>query len=266
MSHSNPKCYAAELGGCSQELSREHFFSKAILKLLNDGPEFKISGLPWQELPGAGIPSPGSLSAKVLCRHHDSVLEVLDRKALQLFTAFEAVNQHLSGSECEDELVVEICGDKIERWIFKALTGVVASGNAGKGSFRVPKSKPPLELLQFLFGQEELPDEWGLYLIDPINNRPMAERAISFAPIIQDDRFIRGAVLHVHGFQFLLVMSNPGPDRNYSLLDGAIYRPTYLRFEHSTSNCSAVINFTWTVMHKVGGLTMKFHPIQNSKV
>ena len=59
----NPKCYAAELNECSKDISAEHFFSRSILELLDDGPGFTVSGFPWQKTGRPLKPSVASLAA-----------------------------------------------------------------------------------------------------------------------------------------------------------------------------------------------------------
>ncbi len=75
-------CYAKSLLDCSTKLSREHYFSRALLKAV--GPKADISGLPWQ----AGKTNEvrlDALTAKVLCTRHNHALSGLDHAAARFF-------------------------------------------------------------------------------------------------------------------------------------------------------------------------------------
>jgi len=255
--HKNPKCYAAGLGGCSSKISSEHFFSKAVLKLLYDEPGFEVGGFPWQRKPGAGPPSPESLASNILCKDHNEALSTVDAEALQLFHSFDGVHKHLTDERRSGHLEFEVAGEIFERWILKVLIGVVASGNAEKDNVRVPKSKPSLEWLQLLFGVESMPSACGVYALS--QQHPFSVKGISFAPLSRDNKIL-GAILDIHGFRFLLAMVTPDVNRSGSLLENATYRPTYFEFSHDVRPCSARLRFRWQESISQQGLVFGFNP------
>lgn len=70
---SHPQCYARALCDCSAKLSREHYVSNSVLKLL--GVEHIISHASWLSPEQCSRPLPVSaLSSKVLCDRHNQAL------------------------------------------------------------------------------------------------------------------------------------------------------------------------------------------------
>lgn len=252
------RCYAAELGGCSEQISAEHFFSRGILAFLNDGPLFRVSGFSWQGFGDTPQPSIASLSAKVLCAKHNSDLHPLDEECLNLFRFFNEVDRKLADGEFTGCLSFETSGEAIECWFLKVLVGLVASGNAAKDNQPILKSTPPLAWLQLLYGHEPMPPGWGLYLAYELGEQVMRTKGLAFAPIIHDKK-VTGALCHIHGFRFLLAMAAPGDDRRGSLLETALFRPAHLSFSHGVRACSVRLNFNWNTGGTSEGLEVTFH-------
>ena len=74
----HPDCYARALGGCSREMSGEHYVSKGVLELVyaragKASTSVLVTGLSFQK-PGAiqffGI---GRLVGNILCEAHNSL-------------------------------------------------------------------------------------------------------------------------------------------------------------------------------------------------
>jgi len=253
----NPRCYAAELGGCSKDISAEHFFSRGILELLDDGPGFNVSGFPWQQFGSVPQPSVASLTARILCIKHNSDLSPLDDECLKLFHFFEEADKKLGNKRFTGLGSYEVSGEALERWMLKALVGVLASGNAAKDDQRFLKSKPPLAWLQLLYGHEPMPERWGLYLSYELGERVMGTKQLTFAPLIHEIKVI-GALCHIHGFRFLLAMTAPGEDRRGSLLESALYRPAHLAFSHKGRSCSVQLGFKWNGGNDGQGLEISY--------
>ena len=76
-SHQN--CYLRDTHDCSEQISREHYMSKAVLDQL--GSTLRVSGMPWLK-PGQTLDtSVASLTAKILCKRHNEALSPLDGEA-----------------------------------------------------------------------------------------------------------------------------------------------------------------------------------------
>src|SRR4026208_2176624 len=74
-------CWAADLGDCGGKLSGEHLVSASLWT----GPAVPASGGPWGEPREIGI---SSLTAKILCQHHNSRLSEVDVAGSQAFATF----------------------------------------------------------------------------------------------------------------------------------------------------------------------------------
>jgi hypothetical protein len=172
------------------------------------------------------------------------MLSRLDDECIKVFRFFDEMDKRITDKECSGHTSCVVSGEALERWMLKALIGVVASGNAAKDGQRILKSKPPLAWLQILVGLEPMPEGWGLYLSYEPGERVMGTRGLAFAPLIHDNKVV-GAISHVHGFRFLLAMTDPGQDRRGTLLESALHRPAYLSFSHKRRSCSTQLRLKW---------------------
>jgi len=68
----NKGCYAAALADCSPDISREHFVSHGLLKLLSIEGKITIDGFPWQDAGAVSRVPPATLNGKILCSRHNS--------------------------------------------------------------------------------------------------------------------------------------------------------------------------------------------------
>jgi hypothetical protein len=82
-------CYMAETADCGEGLSREHYISRSLI----DAPEVRVRGMPWQRKAFERY-APDNLTARILCRRHNSALSPLDAHAKRFFLALEAGLQH----------------------------------------------------------------------------------------------------------------------------------------------------------------------------
>ncbi len=159
--HVQPGCYAGSLGDCAGGLSREHYFSDAILKLFGD-VDMKVSGLPWQEEGDQKILRAASLVSNVLCQEHNQRLSPLDQEAEQFFnTVYKCIRGGIQGLIPIDGLRFEFDGRLLERWMLKVICGAIAAGNY-RGHSRVV----PASWVDVLYERRPWPEEFTFYLID----------------------------------------------------------------------------------------------------
>jgi hypothetical protein len=148
-----PGCYAGVLADCAGGLSREHYFSDAVMKLFGD-VDLKVSGLPWQKEGEQKTLRAASLVANVLCQKHNQRLSPLDKEAEQFFgTIYKCTRGGIQGLIPTDEMRFEFDGRLIERWMLKIVCGAIASGNYG-GQSRVV----PVSWVDVLFERREWPE------------------------------------------------------------------------------------------------------------
>jgi hypothetical protein len=147
--HSNPKCYARTLGDCSEKISKEHYISHSLLKILAGSDTLDVSGFPW--LNGSSIKtSPSGLTASFLCKKHNEQLSSLDGEALKFFN-------HLRYKVPQKNEAFEIDGGLLEKWCLKLLVGIVILQH---GKENIPDRK----WLEVLYRNRELSNGEGLYI------------------------------------------------------------------------------------------------------
>jgi hypothetical protein len=157
----HPKCYAQSLGGCSSQISGEHYVSEAVLRAVSQANNrIRVQGLKFQ--PSGLVQEIGisNLTGNVLCDTDNSQLSQLDAVGLEFFDAMERIM-------CGGSLgaIDPIDGYRLEGWMLKTLTGGVFCG-----AFQLPegmnlKGKPPPHgFLSVLFDRMMLGEPLGLYL------------------------------------------------------------------------------------------------------
>jgi hypothetical protein len=114
----NYECYARTLNDCSEEITREHYISKALLERLMD---FEGTGMAWN--PGPLPLGPNALRSWVLCKRHNNALSPLDENIVQLYDLM----RRFQDRKPVGDLVLD--GEDIERWSIKVMCGLLASGS-----------------------------------------------------------------------------------------------------------------------------------------
>jgi len=135
------------MGNCAGKISREHYFSDSLYKLLAGGESLTIEGAHWLTSGSSVELAPSALTAKVLCEHHNSSLSILDAEALRFFLLL----RYETTAEQE-----HIDGELLERWYLKVLIGQMAASNA--------RWTPSTTWLKVLFGLRTFPQDAGLLI------------------------------------------------------------------------------------------------------
>src|SRR5437764_11288626 len=126
------RCWAKSHSECSEQMSGEHLISKALFPR-----RFAIRGFPWckGEVKTVGV---NALTAKVLCKKHNSLLSPLDAAAKDAWCVFRYIsdlnNEHqrlvaLGIWHRPQRMKFRLDGWRFERWAFKTTINMVASGN-----------------------------------------------------------------------------------------------------------------------------------------
>src|SRR5271157_6041085 len=124
---SNRRCYAAPLCDCSPTISREHYITEGVLKLIGD--PITIKGFPWQ---GEEMTLPTKdLTSKILCQRHNPALSELDKVGIRFFEKLRAarVENPLSHTVASSHIYL-FRGEMVELWMLKVLYGLIVSKNA----------------------------------------------------------------------------------------------------------------------------------------
>src|ERR1035438_2904312 len=93
-SFANPGCYARSLGRCSQQISREHYVSDKVLRVVSLGePSVLVSNLHFQQPNMPERKGIRSLVAKVLCSKHNSDLSPFDVAGFSLISGMDQMDR-----------------------------------------------------------------------------------------------------------------------------------------------------------------------------
>ncbi len=198
--YSNPQCYANALSDCDSQISREHYVSEGILSLRNGA--ITLLGFPW--LPNGNLKkvSAQALTAKILCKRHNTALSGLDSVAIRFF-------KFLIGDNPNENLLL-INGNEIERWMLKMLCGLAASGNITFNSQILHSWTPPDRWLRILFGNANIPSNCGLYYVS--GNYHFRNNKMELVPVQnKNSNELVAITLTIDGFPFLFSMEPPPP-------------------------------------------------------
>jgi hypothetical protein len=116
-SYSHSKCYLRFTNDCSSDITKEHYISDSLLKLLEQGNTVKISGLRWIEKETFKLISRKSLTAHILCAKHNNGLYDLDTEMVYFFKAAKQIEEALKNQKTRGYLEFSLDGHKIERWL-----------------------------------------------------------------------------------------------------------------------------------------------------
>jgi hypothetical protein len=161
--HTRPvfkKCYARHLGGCNHK-SQEHFISRSILEIIGT---FEVGGFPWTK-PGKTVSaSARSLTASVLCERHNSSLSDLDSEASRLMSHLKLLDNKATAQELmTTPEVFVVDGVRFEKWLLKALCGIMSSGNFLIDGKSFGKIQATPYFVDLLFASEPWKPGIGLY-------------------------------------------------------------------------------------------------------
>lgn len=226
----HPKCYAGALNDCSEQISREHYFSESVLELI--GNSIEVSGMPWQQESDLASLSPASLAAKHLCERHNHALSPLDSCAKELFATLREIDANLADdATLNEQSLVVLNGSDVERWFLKCLFGIV----------KVPRNdastmlRDELKCLRVLFGEATWPAAWGLYA--DVSKSSHAYDGLSATTRLNQGE-VWAATFNVAGSRFVLALGKAEGD--------VVYRPAGLRFRHADRPGTNSVVLTWS--------------------
>ena len=240
------RCYAAELGDCSKKISREHFLSEGILKILNENNDLTVVGLPWLKREEHRKLNPASLVANILCDRHNNVLSPLDAVAIRFFKALDQIEQEfLNEKTACKERVFLFNGHDIERWMLKTLCGFLYSNNASTLEGETIHWKPNITWLNMLFGTQKFPVGCGIYYEAKIGEKRDLYQGVDFSILLNQNDAAGGAIIGLKENKFALVMLTPSEDKQGTVLEHSVYRPYQLIFNKEKEPNYKVIVLAW---------------------
>jgi len=226
--------------------------------------EIEVIGLPHAGPSGVTKVTPKSLTAKFLCKNHNSELASVDtegtRWITEIFDGFNAVRDET----LQADRVVQIDGNLVERWIFKIACGMIASGNARLDFGRVLKTVPPLEALKVLFGDREFDGDLGLYVrpFGRIEDTTRINFSLAKTYLQLEGNLIRltGVDVGHSGLSSFLKLDSDFEPTGGIDPSKSIFRPAYLEFHKKAYDKKVRIEIRWKSRESGKAIRMQVLP------
>src|ERR1700722_1871328 len=93
---SNSRCYANKFGDCERNLSWEHPTSEGILEIFRRAGRLHVgteTAIYIDTVPN--FKTPKSQAKKILCTRHNSYLNHVDKRMIELYEFFEVMNKYV---------------------------------------------------------------------------------------------------------------------------------------------------------------------------
>lgn len=249
------ECWAAPLGDCGDEPSKEHLISAALWpgsKLLVTG--FNWCRGNWKEVGG------DSVTARILCKKHNNALSALDVAAGRAFAdlrqAIVLVNERLSSRPPWPVVVLKITEPwLLERWFLKTMLKLVTvrPDDLRWRNPDAPVAEIPPRLLEISFGRPPFRKPMGLYSAQALGEPVGLSESVRFAPLRYEGETLVGGIFELAGWRVILHLEPhelpdgiPLPNEH----DQRTYA-TQLQYRLSGINCnigsilSHTIQFDW---------------------
>jgi hypothetical protein len=154
--YGHPSCYLRGTRDCSEDISREHYVSAAVLEQL--GSPINIIGAPWLKPGQPASYGIGNLVAKILCRRHNQALSPLDQEAAIFFGALARSLSELERASSSRKYGLHLAsGSALELWALKVACGFYFSAIAAKDTVSLSKTHS-IDLAKI--GRAFFEDDW----------------------------------------------------------------------------------------------------------
>lgn len=180
------------------------------------GPTIIVAGLPWCK-DGPKTVGVESITARILCRDHNSALSDTDSAAADAFQALKraaALNDKRSKQRVRKWRVVryEIDGGRLERWFLKTLINIVVSQQAKGTCWALsgsPLDQAPDVLVRAAFGREPLARPMGLYAVGAVGETVKHVDGVELATLLRPTaNALVGGLFTFLGLRFLLYVDH----------------------------------------------------------
>jgi len=244
---------------CGKVVNLEHFISKSILELIRvvgGSRGLFVDGFSWQTEPKTLFPK--ALAASyILCKRHNEALGPLDRHATRFYRYLMNVPKLLREPGRKRDHLRMFSGPDLERWMIKALAGLLASGNAVLNGQKIVTTIPPRWLNVLMGRQNPLPGTGlGSMVVPDAEPRDVPTR-IDFRPMFRDPDEPAGAAAWFNGLAFGLVLDYM-PDRRG--MWAADYQPHANTFKFTGPSSSVTILLAGPGWDESTGVDMRWSP------
>jgi hypothetical protein len=178
--------------------------------------EITVSGLPWCSGKGKKV-GLASLTAKVLCKVHNSALSPVDQEAVRFAESMResfrllAVRNRLKQKHWRFKKF-PVDGGMMERWFLKTLINATCHRGSPIGLDSDQLGLPSRYLVEIAFGKRSFEPKAGLYGIYDTPEKKQTWDGISIQTFNSTSNRVMGAVFSLVGFRLLLFLDRKGPD------------------------------------------------------
>lgn len=200
-------CWAAPLGGCAGKLSREHIVSDGLWT----GPSITVQGFPWCARSPITV-GRAAITAKILCREHNSLLSPVDEGGI---LAFQALRQATQLAQRRRKIpqrqwmlhCFTVDGDLLERWFLKTAINIASMGATPVQWLQEATADGlPALFVEAAYGRTRLPAPMGLYAAATPGETVNDIESVELAPILTPDEKVAAFIFRFAGARFLLSM------------------------------------------------------------
>lgn len=187
------KCWARCLSDCKDGITKEHLISASLF------PKAKgifVQGFNWCADTQIEI-SIASLTAKILCKHHNNNLSKLDDAAGHAFNNFEFISKLMHEAVSTNSRIrvkeSHVNALLLERWLLKTLINVSYQGNYLIGN-STTKGIPEDNLVKICFGKSAFNNGAGMYVAANTGDMMGFGSHLTFSPLIEksENRIVGG--------------------------------------------------------------------------
>ncbi len=211
------KCWAAVLGDCSDSLSREHVVSKSWYGVKT----VTVTGMPWcRDAPKTvGVEN---LTAKVLCRSHNSRLSPVDVAGTYVCKTLDicvdlgsrrATNHESSWSH--DGFSVD--GPLFERWLVKTAINLMVARDLNAANDAHSLESVPEKLVRVAFGLDTLSMPTGVYTAFQSDEIVGPKDRMTIGVLVDPKVGLLGVLFSIQGFRFMLWLGLQAPPNPLNL-------------------------------------------------
>ena len=228
-------CYAASTAQCSKGLSKEHYISHSLLKIIvkEDG-SIGIKGLPWSKNESVRL-FPANLWSKILCVDHNQAMKGLDSVAARFFRQLYSIPEQLNVTGPDSILLVN--GADLELWFLKLLCGLCTVNQKDQPHWEIPAN-----WLALLFRKEnfDYAAGQGLYCSAWIDRQDNAGKYFDFTIYHKEsDYSVAGIQANMGGVFFFLCL------QKMLKQDVTLFHPDILAFKSWKSARNIYLALGW---------------------
>ncbi|MBR1132542.1 hypothetical protein [Bradyrhizobium iriomotense] len=238
----HPRCYLQGMRNCSQDISREHYVSKAVLDQIGD--TLRVGGMRWLDKDEILETSAASLTAKILCSRHNAALSPLDAEAALFFRQLREVHTDLDRQTLARKPKFHLAsGEMLELWMLKVACGMFHSVGSDLGGKPIAEiCKIDLEKVNAALFRRRWDDRGGLYFLGGVGQGYKSSLDVELAPLSDPSTGTYcGVVMAMQGMRLqLLFDSSTTPPWPWP---GFTRRPSGLIFERRRREHALVLSW-----------------------